>query len=648
MNRFGLLVANTTFPEYPELARLLTPPNDVKGLEDALVEESRGKFLLETVLDSDSRSISDKIEGLIKTAAEKGALALIYYSGHGLLDPSNRLYLAARDSQSGRFARTVSIADIVTWIRIYRPRRVVILLDCCYSGAAGDALEMRGSGPASSSEAREVRGNSAISESLTELSQGEGVVMLTACSPIEQAGGSLTTGYGVFTHHVVNGIKTGKAAKQNQEYITVQDLFEYVSMQMRAEGAQQTPQLWNLQQIGQSLVLSEVLLKGTNATPIDPKLRWVVLNQERKPILDLVGPSYLLDNVFHFLDWNTSFDLLVARPLGLRRGTHVKTFLEKLKNWDQVRKRSNEKFPPGRDPLVDIETLVYESTDYGVIVFEKIAGQILGDNGQLKAWCINLNISSVQKKSSLWRNVESNLSRDLNWSRYAISYDKVIAKFPDYQQLVDMVVKKVGPALRCADLGCGTGNVTLRLLTDNIYTTVLAVDKNESMLDALQKKIDASSDKDRFKERTTLYKGDITTCLREQSSCSLDACIMLNVIFALQDPASALAEVYRVLSTGGILSLSTSHHETDIDALFNQVKAGLVEQHHWSDATEVAWKGAYERNVAMKDLIQRDSKEDILNYVTTAGFVVEEYHENEYVNCVVVIKAVKPAKKTQF
>jgi ubiquinone/menaquinone biosynthesis C-methylase UbiE len=168
------------------------------------------------------------------------------------------------------------------------------------------------------------------------------------------------------------------------------------------------------------------------------------------------------------------------------------------------------------------------------------------------------------------------------------------------------------------------------------------------MLDALQKKIDASPAQDRFKERATLYKGDLTTCLREQPSESLDACLMLNVIFALEDPGAALAEVYRVLVPGGILSLSTSHKDTSISALFNAIRIGLVDQHQWSDATESAWKDAFERNVAMEDLIRRDSKEDVHNYVTNNGFVIDEYHDNEYVGCVVVIKGVKPVKKIAF
>src|SRR5262249_25693800 len=160
------------------------------------------------------------------------------------------------------------------------------------------------------------------------------------------AAGNKVTGYGVFTKHIVDGIKTGDAARRDKRSITVHDLFEYVSKQMRAESAQQTPQLWN-QQVGESLVISEVQLKGTNSPPINPKLRWVVLNNERRPILDLVGPSYILDNVFHFMDWNTSFDFLVARPLRLRRGCHVQSFLERLQNWQEVWKRSNRRFVPG-------------------------------------------------------------------------------------------------------------------------------------------------------------------------------------------------------------------------------------------------------------------------------------------------------------
>jgi ubiquinone/menaquinone biosynthesis C-methylase UbiE len=290
---------------------------------------------------------------------------------------------------------------------------------------------------------------------------------------------------------------------------------------------------------------------------------------------------------------------------------------------------------------VDIETLEFLSNDYGLVVFEKIAGQILGDNGQVKAWCVNLNISSVAKKSELWAKMAENLGRDLNWSRYAKTYDRVISEFSEYKKLLDLVVKKVGPAPRVADLGCGTGNVTIRLLEDDIYRTVLAIDKNESMLDALQRKLDASSDENRLKERATLYKGGITNCLREQGGESFDACVMLNVLFALDNPAEALAEVYRVLSPNGVLALSTSHHETNISALFKSIQQNLVDQGKWSDAIEVAWMDAYQRNSAMEAMITRDSKDDIQNYITTAGFRIDEYHEDEYVNCVVVIKAVK-------
>lgn len=44
----------------------------------------------------------------------------------------------------------------------------------------------------------------------------------------------------------------------------------------------------------------------------------------------------------------------------------------------------------------------------------------------------------------------------------------------------------------------------------------------------------------------------------------------------------------------------------------------------------------------MKDLINRDSMDDIRRYVNDAGFKIEEFEAGHYVDCVVVVKALKP------
>lgn len=635
MNRHGLLIANCKFPDCPSLGPLQTPDNDVVALQSALKDRSKGGFELETVRNSKSNDLRLKIDSVMRRAARSDGLALIYYSGHGTLDPSGRLYLATYDSREDTYVLSVGVHEILTSVRQHGPTRVVILLDCCYSGASGMEFELKGS----------------RAPFMSEDLAGSGVVVMTATSPVERAVGSLHDGYGIFTKHVIEGINTGVGKKIKRAgpdaYIpvSVNELFQYVQQKMQEEKVPQTPHIWNIESTG-DFVLCETRLRGTQDRPtVTPRLRWEVMREEKRAVFDLVGPAYILDRAYHFLDWNTSFEFLVARPLQLRRGTHVIEFLSKLNNWSEVFERSNTKFLPGQDPLVDEEVLKFPSPNYGEITFHKLASQIPRLEGISKAWSVQLNVTGVEmNQAQLWQDVAADLRKHAVWSKYADSYDRVISPFTSYQKLVDLLVSKVGSSLRCADLGAGTGNVTIRLLSDQSgknfgQRTVLAVEKNDSMLECLQRKLDLQPG---LKKRALLYKGDITTALREQKSETLDACVMLNVLFALDNPTEALGEVFRVLKRNGILTLSTSHKDTNIRLLFNAIKNDLARQRSFTSDLEPVWLDAFNRNVDLEDMICRDSKQDIQNYITDAGFRVEEYIESEYVDCVVVYKLVKP------
>ena len=635
MNRYGLLIANCNFPDYPSLSPLATPDNDVTALQNALKDRSKGGFDLETVKNSKSNDLRLKIDSVMRQSAQSDGLALIYYSGHGTLDPSGRLYLATYDSRENTYVLSVGVHEILTSVRQHGPKRVVILLDCCYSGAGGMEFELKGT-PA---------------PFLSEDLRGSGVVVMTATSPVEQAVGDLRHGYGIFTRHVVQGINTGVGKKvkrtESDAYIpvSVNELFQYVQTRMQDEHAPQTPHIWNVESTG-DFVLCETRLRGAKErAAITPARRWEVMRDEKRAVFDLVGPAYILDRAYHFLDWNTAFELLVARPLQLRRGTHVIEFLDKLTNRDEVFQRSNTVFLPGQDPLVDEEILKYQSSKYGEIIFHKLASQIPNLEGRSKAWSVQLNVVGVQmNQEQLWKDIAADLRKHAVWSKYSDSYDRVISPFTAYQKLVNLLVSQVGTSLRCADLGAGTGNVTMRLLGEQngrsaSQRTVLAIEKNDSMLECLQRKLDLQPS---LKRRALLYKGDITTALREQEPESLDACVMLNVLFALESPAEALQEVFRVLKKGGILTLSTSHRNTNIRLLFNAVKNDLAQKRLFTSELEPIWLDAFNRNADLEDMICRDSKEDIRDYVTQAGFRVEEYIDSEYVDCVVVYKLVKP------
>jgi branched-chain amino acid transport system substrate-binding protein len=379
-NRIAVLIGNSTYPGFPkeELDSLSTPLNDIEALKKTLENPSRGNFRSVVCLpDKDASAVQRAIEETIIEAAEKDALGLIFYSGHGLLDPTNRLHLITHDSEVGRWASTVSLGRITETIKVHNPQKLVVLLDCCYSGAGLQEFELKG-GTRNSSARTDI--NKTVTQTYGEL-EGQGIVIITATSPIQQAKAHKKSGFGVFTRHVLDGLDSLSARHGRKKQITVRDLYNYVHKKMLAEDSGQSPMMWS-REAGNSLVLAEAVYLGENQSAVNPRMGWFMLREERKPILDLVGPSYILDPNYHFLDWNTSFEYFVAHPLGLKRGEHVASFLGKLDNNDEVQKRSDSKFRTNFVPPVDIEVLEYASKEFGLIVFNKIATQIIGQNGE--------------------------------------------------------------------------------------------------------------------------------------------------------------------------------------------------------------------------------------------------------------------------
>jgi ubiquinone/menaquinone biosynthesis C-methylase UbiE len=633
-NRVAVLIGNCTYPNFreDELPALTTPLNDIRGLRKTLLDPARGRFNnVDMVPDAESQDIRDKIENVIKVASNPDTLGLIFYSGHGLLDSDDRLHLTAKDSKPETWNRTIPVSDIAKWIRLHAPQQLIILLDCCYSGAGLRDMEVKGPmSPATPTL------ETTVSENLDQLN-AKGVVMITATTSVQQARGDKAKGFGIFTKHILDGLDTVSARKGKKKIVTVRDLYNYVCRKMELEhGNLQTPMIWGVESGGE-LVMSEATLLGRNSKPVASTTGWYQVSQD---ILDHVAPSYILDRKYHFLDWNTSFECFVAQPLGLRRGEHVGVFLDNLQNSEEVEKRSLGKFRPNSIPSVDVEVLEYGSKEYGLIVFNKIATQIIGQNGRLRAWCVNLNVSSVQRNVKFWKKMHENLQRELNWSKYAARYDTIIGSFPEHAKLVERVVSKVGEPGRCLDLGAGTGSVTFSLLRRCPSAEVLAIEKNGTMVDCMRRKVDLLADLE-LKKRIILYKGDITSRLRQEADQTFDACMMCNVLFALEDPSEVMRAVFRVLRPGGVLSLSTSHTDTDIDQLFAEIEKSLRSRKMWNNQIEEEWNDAYARNLEMKDLINRDSLQEIRRYVEDAGFKITEFEPGHYVNCVVVIKALR-------
>ena len=136
--RYAVLVASSQFHQEQRLHGLRCPESDVDGLNAVLSSEHLGQFTETWVLKNRPHyEVLLTINQVLKKA-EKDDLVLLYYSGHGKLDLAGRLHLATVDTVIDTLeATSIPVGSIRNFIDVSPSRKVVLILDCCFSGAAG-------------------------------------------------------------------------------------------------------------------------------------------------------------------------------------------------------------------------------------------------------------------------------------------------------------------------------------------------------------------------------------------------------------------------------------------------------------------------------------------------------------------------------
>jgi hypothetical protein len=231
----AVLIGNTEFPDEPELRALRCAIRDAEGFCEVLSSETygpEGPYEVE-LLRNESHVVIIKTIFQVLKAAQHDDLVLIYYSGHGKLDSRGELYLASRDTTSELLpASSVPVERIKSFIRLSKAKRVVWIMDCCFSGAVDKLFKGEIADQASQT----------IQNSLDD---GCGTYILTASTSVQMAEEKEGEEYSVFTKHLISGIKEGKADKDDDGYVSIQELFEYLRWQVPKDG-QQEPRGWFL------------------------------------------------------------------------------------------------------------------------------------------------------------------------------------------------------------------------------------------------------------------------------------------------------------------------------------------------------------------------------------------------------------------
>jgi WD40 repeat protein/uncharacterized caspase-like protein len=237
--RSALIIATDRYADRG-LAELRSPARDADALERVLADPAIGDYSVRLLLNGSVQAVREAVEDFF-TDRDPGDALLLYLSCHGVKDEEGGLCFAATDTLLSRLqSRSVTAEFIARQAYRSRSRHIVLMLDCCFSGAFPAGLQAR----------------SGDHLSLAPLDSGAGSArgwaVITSCTAMEHAfevRGDTVTGMpltqaapSVFTAAVVRGLSTGEADGDHDGWVSVDDLYDYVLARVREQTAHQTPE----------------------------------------------------------------------------------------------------------------------------------------------------------------------------------------------------------------------------------------------------------------------------------------------------------------------------------------------------------------------------------------------------------------------
>jgi formylglycine-generating enzyme required for sulfatase activity len=232
MAKIALLIGVSEYEE--GLDPLPAAAKDIEALREVLVNPNIGGFAEKdvTVLSNPQRqTMEDEIYTLFANR-QKDDLVLLYFSGHGVLDESNRFYFATRQTLKDQGKLRPTTALVATTVQDYmeqsKSQRQVVILDSCFSGAFAKGVQAKDSG----------------SVNLDQFLGGKGRAILTASTSTQYALTQDGFELSIYTHFLVEGLRTGGADKDRAGWITVEDLHGYASAKVKEAAPAMTPEFY--------------------------------------------------------------------------------------------------------------------------------------------------------------------------------------------------------------------------------------------------------------------------------------------------------------------------------------------------------------------------------------------------------------------
>jgi hypothetical protein len=217
--------------EYPQpIPKLPAVVSDVREVA-ALLGSDKGEFPAQNVASlvdqaADNKSVLAVLEKTFGEVRPEDPV-FAYMAGHGAVVKDDYFFVA-HDTKVDTLPTTgVPLTTIKAAFDGSPSQRAFLWLDFCHSGGI---------------LAREVTGapeDRAVIERALEVVQGQGKLILAACTPYQSAWESAQVGHGLFTDALLRGLKGG-ATKDGE--VTINSLFDFIDRQMG--GDRQRPMMF--------------------------------------------------------------------------------------------------------------------------------------------------------------------------------------------------------------------------------------------------------------------------------------------------------------------------------------------------------------------------------------------------------------------
>jgi hypothetical protein len=294
---------------------LPTVAKDVQAVHDVLIHPTRCAYDPENVkLIKGAKSTNkDILEALYwlkeKVAEDSEATAVIYYSGHGMVDTdTDQYYLIPYDIRDLKRIRADAIkAETLTAeISSIQAKRMLVVLDCCHAAGmdvkdvdlttVDSEVNVKAAPfPIDSPETKDIPKYEAEpgSKDVSDLEEGEGRAILNSSTGAQSSYVRKDGKMSLFTYHLIEALTGHAPHAEDATVVYVTDVMSWVTHKVKqsaqSEGVSQTPVMRTsgVFPVAQ-LIGGQGLAKGIDAPdplePLPPAGSTVTFNQEGQTV----------------------------------------------------------------------------------------------------------------------------------------------------------------------------------------------------------------------------------------------------------------------------------------------------------------------------------------------------------------------------